>query len=374
MQVAVVGLPSSGKTTLCNLLACSGPDGNGDGAGAAAAKAAPRGGSRAAVAVRMAKVPDARVTYLSEVFRPRKTTYAQIEVADVPGISPGGNASQTNRFLSYLRTVDAFVYVVRAFEDGDGTAPVDYEIDPAGEVEALNLDLVLADLQVVENRIERLAGSRRRTTAEEEELAILKAVHPALADGARLDKLALPSEHQAKLKGYALLTLKPVVVVCNLSEAGFVARDYPGADRLESLSRECGLPIMELSARIELEIQSLSEGERAEFLAGYGIGEPAIARLSRTLYDLLGLASFFTVGEDEVKAWSIPNGTPAKAAAGKIHSDIAKGFIRAEVISYEDFRACGSVSAARARGLYRLEGKDYVVRDGDIVNFRFSPQ
>lgn len=371
MQVAIVGLPSSGKTTLFNLLTGSGEREAGEAPGGGSAPARPAPG-RGGVAIRMATVPDERVSYLAGVFRPRKTMYAQIEVTDVPGISPSGDASQVARFLGYLRTVDAFVYVVRTFEDAPGALPADYPIDPVNEVEALNLDLVLADLRVIENRMERLKSSRRMAPGEQEELELLAAIHPALADGTRLDRLGLAPEQQAMLRGYALLTLRPVVLVVNLSEEDFASRTYPGAPELAAHSRECGMPLVELSARIEWEIQSLPEGERGELLAGYGIKEPAIAQLSRTLYDVLGLISFFTVGEDEVKAWSIHRGTSAKQAAGRIHSDIERGFIRAEVISFEDFRATGSVSAARAKGLCRLESKDYIAKDGDIINFRFN--
>ncbi|MGE5584852.1 MAG: redox-regulated ATPase YchF [Bacillota bacterium] len=366
MQVAIVGLPSSGKTTLFNLLTDAGP---GPGNGVADAG----GGRKADVSVRMARVPDGRVSYLAGVFKPRKTTYAQVEVADVPGITPSGDASETTRFLTYLRTVDAFVYVVRTFEDAPGALPVEYKIDPLGEVELLNLDLILADLKVVEGRLERLESSRRRSADEDEELELLRAIRPSLADGVRLDRLDLSTEQQAKLKGYALLTLKPVVVVPNISEDDFATRAYPGRRDLEEFSRESGVPIVELSAKIELEICGLPERERKEFLDGYGIQEPAVAQLSRELYEVLGLVSFFTVGEDEVRAWPIKRGTTARKAAGEIHSDIERGFIRAEVISFDDFKASdGSVAAARAKGLYRLEGRDYVVKDGDIINFRFN--
>jgi hypothetical protein len=249
---------------------------------------------------------------------------------------------------------------------------VDYKIDPVDEVETLNLSLVLADMQVVENRVERLKNSRKMSDLEQEELKLLEAVHPRLADGMRLDLLGLTPEQVESLKGYAFLTLKPVVLVGNLSEDQFLAHDYPGRKGFSDYIAENNLPVVELSAKIEWEILGLPGEDRQVFLKEYGIEQPAIAQLSRMLYEALGLISFFTVGEDEVKAWSIPQGTSAKNAAGAIHSDIQKGFIRAEVISCEDFKETGSTSAARAKGLYRLEGKDYVVQDGDIITFRFS--
>jgi hypothetical protein len=367
MRAAVVGLPASGKTTLFNLLTGSTRDdvgGNGSFSH----------GNATEMELRMAKVPDGRISFLSDFYKPRKTTYAQIEVSDVPGISPSGNGAgaEMTRFLNYLRTVDAFVYLVRTFQTAQGALPVDYKIDPVDEVETLNLSLVLADMQVVENRVERLKNSRKMSDLEQEELKLLEEAYPHLADGMRLDLLGLTPEQVEMLKGYAFLTLKPVVLVGNLSEDQFLAHDYPGRNAFSDYSKDSNLPIVELSAKIEWEILGLPSEDRSVFLEEYGIEEPAISQLSRTLYRALGLISFFTVGEDEVKAWSIPQGTSAKNAAGAIHSDIEKGFIRAEVISFEDFKESGSVGAARSKGLYRLEGKDYTVQDGDIITFRFS--
>jgi GTP-binding protein YchF len=367
MRAAVVGLPASGKTTLFNLLTGSKWDdvrGNGGFSS----------GHASEMELRMAKVPDGRISYLSDFYHPKKTTYAQIEVSDVPGISPTGNGAgaEMTRFLSYLRTVDAFVYLVRTFQAAQGALPVDYKIDPVDEVETLNLSLVLADMQVAENRIERLKNSKKMSDFEREELKLLEEAYPHLADGMRLDLLGLAPEQIEMLKGYAFLTLKPVVLVGNLSEDQFLAHDYPGRKEFCHYSEMSSLPVVELSAKIEWEILGLPSEDRSVFLEEYGIEEPAIAQLSRMLYQALGLISFFTVGEDEVKAWSIPRGTSAKKAAGAIHSDIEKGFIRAEVISFEDFKESGSVSVARSKGLYRLEGKDYAVQDGDIITFRFS--
>jgi GTP-binding protein YchF len=367
MRAAVVGLPASGKTTLFNLLTGSiWDDANGNG------RSLP--GNATEMELRMAKVPDVRISYLSDFYKPKKTTYAQIEVSDVPGISPSGNGAGTEmtRFLSYLRTVDAFVYLVRTFQTAQGALPVDYKINPIDEVETLNLSLVLADMQVMENRLERLKNSRKLSDSEHEELKLLEGAYPHLADGMRLDLLGLTPEQVESLKGYAFLTLKPVVLVGNLSEDQFLAHDYPGRKEFCDYSKVCNLPVLELSAKIEWEILGLPSEDRSVFLEEYGIEEPAIAQLSRMLYRALGLISFFTVGEDEVKAWSIPQGTSAKHAAGAIHSDIQKGFIRAEAISFEDFKESGSVSAARSKGLYRLEGKDYIVKDGDIITFRFA--
>lgn len=367
MRAAVVGLPASGKTTLFNLLTGSTWNDAGGNGGSSY-------GNATEMELRMAKVPDERISYLSDFYKPKKTTYAQIEVSDVPGISPSGNGAgaEMTRFLSYLRTVDAFVYLVRTFQTAQGALPVDYKIDPVDEVETLNLSLVLADMQVVENRLERLRNSKKMRDFEREELELLEEAYPRLADGTRLDLLGLTPEQVEILKGYALLTLKPVVLVGNLSEDQFLAHDYPGREKFSDYSKENHLSVVELSAKIEWEILGLPGEDRSVFLEEYGIEEPAVAQLSRMLYKALGLISFFTVGEDEVKAWSIPQGTSAKNAAGVIHSDIEKGFIRAEVISFEDFKDNGSVSAARSKGLYRLEGKDYTVQDGDIITFRFS--
>ena len=366
MRAAVVGLPASGKTTLFNLLTGSTWDDANENGGFSP-------GNATEMDLRMAKVPDARISYLSDFYKPKKTTYAQIEVSDVPGISPTGNGAgaEMTRFLSYLRTVDAFVYLVRTFQTAQGALPVDYKIDPVDEVETLNLSLVLADLEVVENRIERLKNSKKMSDFEREELKLLEEVYPSLADGMRLDLLGLTEEQEEMLKGYAFLTLKPVVLVGNLSEDQFLAHDYPGRKGFSDYVEGNHLPVVELSAKIEWEILSLPSEDRHVFFKEYGIEQSAIAQLSRMLYEALGLISFFTVGEDEVKAWSIPQGPSAKNAAGAIHSDLQKGFIRAEVISFEDFKE-RPPSAARSKGLYRLEGKEYIVQDGDIITFRFS--
>ena len=264
-------------------------------------------GNTTEMELRMAKVPDERISYLSDFYKPKKTTHAQIEVSDVPGISPSGNGAgaEMTRFLSYLRTVDAFVYLVRTFQIAQGALPVDYKIDPVDEVETLNLSLVLADLEVVENRLERLKNSKKMSDFEREELKLLEAVHPGLADGMRLDLLGLTPEQVESLKGYAFLTLKPVVLVGNLSEDQFLAHDYPGRKGFSDYIAENNLPVVELSAKIEWEILGLPGEDRQVFLKEYGIEQPAIAQLSRMLYEALGLISFFTVGEDEVKAWSI---------------------------------------------------------------------
>ncbi|NPV78816.1 MAG: redox-regulated ATPase YchF [Firmicutes bacterium] len=364
MQVAIVGPPLSGKTTLSNLLAGNSGD-------------QPYGKEmrpgRQDVAIRMAKVPDERIDFFSNMFKPRKTTYAQIQITDVPGLSASTNGSKADcsRFLSYLRTVDAFIYVIRAFGNVPGALPIDYEIDPISEIESLNLNLILADLQVAQNRIERLEHSRKRNADEEAELELLQRAKPLLEEGKRLDRLLTPEEKH-NLRGYAFLTLKPIVIVVNLSEDQFLEHSYPGKEKLKAYLAEHDIPLIELSAKIEAEIQELPGEEQKVFLQEYGITEPAIGQLSKKVYQVLGLISFFTVGEDEVKAWPIQDGTTAKKAAGKVHSDIERGFIRAEVVSFEDLKNAGSVAAVRSGGVYRLEGKDYIVKDGDIMNFRFN--
>lgn len=359
MQIGIIGLPLAGKTTLFNLMTGS--------------QAATGGaGGRAQVNVGQARVPDARLDYLAGMFNPRKVTPATIQFTDIAGFLPGeGDRGRLNSFLDGVRKSDALLHVVRAFEGGDMPHPRG-SVDPARDAAEVEAELLLADLQVAESAVERLAAARKRTAEEEAQRPLLERCRAALEEGQPVRSVGLNEEEERLLRGYAFLTARPLLMAVNLGEEQLRSGQYPGRDALWAYAAEQGEPLVECSATLELEIARLSEEDRAMFLAEYHLTEAGIARLARAAYQALGLISFLTSGEDEVRAWPIRAGLSAKQAAGKIHSDIEKGFIRAEVIAFSDLEAAGSVKAARERGAWRLEGKDYIIKDGDIAHFRFN--
>jgi GTP-binding protein YchF len=356
MKIGLVGLPKSGKTSLFNLLT-----------GAAVATSS-FGGSRSEMNSGIARVPDDRVDRLSALFKPRKTTLATFEVVDLAGISKGDREGLDAK---EFRSADALLHVVRAFTDAAGTPP-----RPLGDISDLETELILADLEVVERRLERLEISikKKRTETEVKEQALLQRLKPALEAETPIRAASLSDEDARALRGFTFLSQKPILHCLNLSEKEL--------DRGQTLVESFGLQDIAgrahtavgwVSAVIEAEVSQLAGEEQAAFLADLGLAEPAIKRVLRDCYALLGLLSFFTVGEDEVRAWSVPRGTRAQDAAGAIHSDIARGFIRAEVVGYDELIAAqGSMAAVRERGQFRLEGKDYVVQDGEICHFRFN--
>ncbi|NPV54970.1 MAG: redox-regulated ATPase YchF [Firmicutes bacterium] len=380
MQIGIVGLPMAGKTTVFNLLT---------GMGAPAGPGADFPGNRDEGTIGMAKVPDERIDYLHNMFKPRKTTYAQIRVTDLPGLVrsagvKGDNArGQANMFLKSIQGVDAVVHVIRAFPSPD-IPHMDGSVDPVRDFDAVNMELILSDLEIVYKTLERVngggggagrgpAGPRKKIKLEPGQLEALEKCRVALEAEKPVRDASLTGEEFLLLKGFGFLTAKPLVTVINMGEEHLKTGDYPGRAELRLRAANARSPLVELSARIEAEIASLDdEDDQAAFMQDFGISEPGIRKLARACYDALGLISFFTVGEDEVKAWTIKNGTTAKAAAGKIHSDIEKGFIRAEVAGFDDLKLHGSIAALKEKGLYRLEGKDYIVADGDIISFRFN--
>lgn len=361
MRIGIVGLPQVGKTTVFQALT----------------------GSTAEVGV--ARVPDERVDKLSAMFSPRKTTYAQLELVDLPsfplsgglaGTPAGGRTVEQARraFLEAVRDADALIQVVRAF-DNPAVPPPLGTIDPAREFSTLEDEFQVSDYQVLQNRLERLAktghGRAGSAASAQIEAELLEKCSACLEDGKPLRTLTLTEDEEKMLSGFDLFTFRPVILVVNLDEDEWRQGDYAGKDVLETRAAEQQLPVLPICGRLEQEIAELPLEEREAFAAELGIEETGIARVARTTYAHLGLISFFTVGEDEVKAWTIRRGMTAREAAGRIHSDIARGFIRAEVISYDELMATGSLAAARDKGLLRLEGKEYVMKDGDIVNFRF---
>ncbi|MHB0977380.1 MAG: redox-regulated ATPase YchF [Candidatus Aquicultorales bacterium] len=347
MKVGIIGLALSGKTTVFNALTGS------------EAPTGTFGGARKAN-LAVIKVPDERVDRLSEIYAPKKTTYAEIAFVDIPGAGEGGLGDPQT--IELIKGVDTLAVVVRAHPSEAVPHPLN-RVDPAGDLAEVHGELILRDLVQVEKRLERLAKERSKG----QEVDLLTRCKEALESETPLQTVSFTDAELKLLAGFQFLTLKKALVVANTGEEASV-----GLEELEARAREYGLPLLSLCGSLEMEIAALPEEERGGFLESLDLSEPASARFIKEAYNLSDLVSFMTVGEDEVKAWTVTKGTPAPAAAGKIHSDIERGFIRAEVVSFDDFMACGSMAAARDAGKLRLEGKDYQIQDGDIINFRFN--
>ena len=349
MKIGIVGLPGAGKTTIFNALT-----------GSAADTSAYSGGS-GEPNLAVVKVPDSRLERLSAMYKPKKTTHAQVEYVDVAGTIPVKEHEQKgslDKFLTLLRPVDAILHVVRGFEL-HGTPP-----DPQRDVDDFEAELVLADLIIAEKRLERLRKEvQKGKKGDPRELELLDEAVKLLNEGKPL-RPHTELANAPELKGYAFLSAKPCIVVLNIGD------EIPYG-KIQVRAPE-GVPMLEIKGRLEMELSELSEDEAQEFRGDLGLSEPATFQLIRTSHKLLGLISFFTVGEDEVRAWNIRQGTTAQRAAGVIHTDIERGFIRAEVVAYDDLEAAGSYSSAQKAGKVRLEGKEYIVQDGDIINFRFN--
>ncbi|MDR1194481.1 MAG: redox-regulated ATPase YchF [Peptococcaceae bacterium] len=358
MKIGLIGLAQTGKTTLFHLLTGRGEDGQ-----AAGAKGAAGAG--------IGFVPDSRIDFLSRLYTPKKTTYAQIELTDVAGFVAvsEGQKSGAAKFLNDVRPCEALAHTLRAF-GGDGAAAG--EIDPARDLETVETEMLFADLELVEKRIGRIKGGKKITKENGEELALLERCFAWLEDGGATRDMALTDEERNVIRNYAFLTAKPRLAVVNLDEALYKSKDYPHRAETQALCQRLNIPLLELCAGMELEISRLPDEDKALFMEDLGLTEPGISVLARAAYEHLGLISFLTAGEDEVRAWTITAGTSARAAAGKIHSDIERGFIRAEVVKFADLRELGSMAKVKEKGLFRLEGKEYIVADGDIINFRFN--
>jgi GTP-binding protein YchF len=359
LRAAFVGFPASGKTTLFQLMT--------------SVHDTPRG--RTDVTVGISKVPDERLDTLTAMYKPRKRVPATVEFTEAAGARTGAHALVD---VAGYKNADALVHVVRAFRDEAVPHPSG-SIDSARDAQAMEDELILADLGVAERRLERLEKDlkKARSPELERERDLVQRCKTALEGGRPLRALELTGDDLKRLRGFQFLSAKPLLLVINLDEAdlGNVGANVERAAQATGLSSflaHANTKAVPVCARIELEISQLKGSDAKAFLADLGLQESGLDRVIRTTYDLLGYISFFTVGDDECRAWSIARGTPAQAAASEIHSDIARGFIRAEVVAYDALVARGSMAACREHGEVRLEGKEYIVRDGDIINFRFA--
>ncbi len=365
MKLGIVGLPNVGKSTLFNSLTKAG------------AESANYPFCTIDPNVGVVAVPDERLDLLADLYHSAKVTPAVIEFVDIAGLVKGASKGEGlgNQFLANIREVDAIVHVVRCFEDTN-VVHVDGTIDPARDIENINLELIFSDLEILDRRIakiSRAAAANDKKSAKE--LRLLKALKAHLEEGKPAISFAAEEEDEQNwMAGYNLLTAKPVIFAANVSEED-VADDgasNPYVQAVRQCAEESGSEVFVVCAQIEEEISELEDDEKQMFLEDLGLKESGLQKLIKASYSLLGLLSFLTAGEKETRAWTIKKGTKAPQAAGKIHSDFERGFIRAEVVNYQDLLNCGSLSAAKEKGLVRLEGKDYVVCDGDVILFRFN--
>lgn len=361
LSCGIIGLPMVGKTTFFNLLTN------------AQMETSKYFSGKTNTNFQLAKIPDERLDFLAKIYNPRKVTYATLEVTDVPGLVRGSSQGQGagNEFLSAVRDVDALIHIVRAFKNDD-VVHVDGSLDLMRDIETINLELLFADLQLIEKRIERINAQKKKKKEHEVELSALLKCKEALENEKHIYQVELNEEERQILRHITFLTEKPMIMVINVDEDQLAAGTYPQQEEVEAYARDKQIPLLTICAQVEAELNELGEEDRVVFMKELGIEEPGIDRLAKVVYDRLGLISFLTVGEDEVRAWTIKKGLNAKQAAGKIHSDIERGFIRAEVVAFNDLKELGSMAKVREHGLMRLEGKDYIVQDGDIINFRFN--
>ncbi|WRS28288.1 redox-regulated ATPase YchF [Oscillospiraceae bacterium MB08-C2-2] len=363
MKLGMVGLPNVGKSTLFNAIT---------NAGAASANypfctIEPNVG--------VVSVPDKRLDALAKMHQPEKLTPAVLEFVDIAGLVKGASKGEGlgNKFLSNIREVDAIVHVVRCFEDGE-VIHVDGQIGPSRDIETINLELIFSDLDIVDRRIDRATKAAKGNKKFLGEVEMLQRLKTHLEEGKPARSFVCSEEEQGYLDEAPLLSGKPVIYAANLSEEDFINKieTSPYYQQVLAIAKEEGAQVLPICAKIEEEISDMSPEDKMMFLSDLGLENSGLDRIIQAGYSLLGLISYLTAGKPEVRAWTITKGTKAPQAAGKIHTDFEKGFIRAEIVSFDDLMACGSMAAAKEKGLVRLEGKEYVVQDGDIVLFRFN--
>ena len=365
MKLGIVGLPNVGKSTLFNSLTKAG------------AESANYPFCTIDPNVGVVTVPDERLNVLGEMYHTKKIIPAAIEFVDIAGLVKGASKGEGlgNQFLANIREVDAIVHVVRCFEDSN-IVHVDGSIDPLRDIETINLELIFSDLEILERRISKAVRAARNDKTIAKEQALMERIKAHLEDGKMAKSFddINDEDEQQWLESYNLLTYKPVIFAANVAEDDLAddGTSNAGVQAVREYAKREDCEVFVVCAEIEQEIAELDDDEKSMFLEELGLKESGLEKLIKASYSLLGLISYLTAGEPEVRAWTIKKGTKAPQAAGKIHSDFERGFIRAEIVSYDDLMACGTYNAAKEKGLVRLEGKDYVVQDGDIILFRFN--